>query len=139
MFRIRNREVWLSYLQRKWSKVNQSNIFWIYILECENGHYYTGYTKDLARRYRQHLAGTSGSKYTRSFKPKRIAQCWKLFGSIGTALKIEQFIKRQSRKIKEQLVNRPYELKEKIIKRMNLELEIIAVDPESIFLDKDKK
>ena len=112
--------------------MNQANYFWIYILECENGNYYTGYTKDLARRYQQHLEGTSGAKYTRSFKPQRIAQCWKLFDSIGTALKIEQFIKRQPRKIKTQLVEQPHELKERIRKRLNLELEIIPVDPESI-------
>ena len=112
--------------------MNQANYFWIYILECENGHYYTGYTKDLVRRYKQHLAGTSGAKYTRSFKPKRIAQCWKLFDSIGTALKIEQFIKRQPRKMKTHLVEQPHELKERIIKRFKLELEIIPVDPKSI-------
>ncbi|MBT7521096.1 MAG: GIY-YIG nuclease family protein, partial [Nitrospina sp.] len=28
--------------------------FWLYMLECENGSFYTGYTKNLAIRYYQH-------------------------------------------------------------------------------------
>ncbi len=114
------------------------NQYWIYILECENGCYYTGYSKDLARRYKQHLNGTSGAKYTRSFKPKRIIQCWKFHDSIGTALKIEQFIKRQSRKFKDKIIEQPNELKIIILKRLNLELEIISVDPQKIH-NKNKK
>ena len=41
--------------------------YWVYILNCENGAFYTGYTTDLIRRYHEHLEGSS--KYTRSFKP----------------------------------------------------------------------
>ncbi|MBC8183685.1 GIY-YIG nuclease family protein [candidate division KSB1 bacterium] len=112
--------------------MTKKNQYWIYILECENGCYYTGYSKDLERRYKQHIAGTSGSKYTRSFKPKRIIQCWKFHDSIGTALKIEQFIKRQSRKFKDKIIEQPIELEMIILKRLNLELEIIPVDPKSV-------
>jgi len=108
------------------------NHYWIYILECENGCYYTGYTKDLCRRYKQHVSGNSGSKYTRSFKPKRIAQSWKIFDSVGTILKVEQFIKKQSRNFKDRIVEQPKELKQIIFKRLNLELKIVAVDANNI-------
>ena len=89
------------------SKKN-TDVFWIYILECENGNYYTGYTKDLTKRYQQHLDGKV--KYTRSFKPTRIAQCWQLFDEVSMALKIERFIKSQTRVTKETLINFPEKL-----------------------------
>jgi putative endonuclease len=114
------------------------NYYWIYILECENGCYYTGYTKDLSRRFKQHVSGTSGSKYTRSFKPIRIAQAWEIFESVGTTLKIEQFIKRQSRKFKHNIVEQPKELKYITSKRLDMELEIIPVDPKKIHEDNKK-
>jgi putative endonuclease len=116
----------------------QKNYNWIYILECENGCYYTGYTKDLSRRYKQHMSGTSGSKYTRSFKPKRIAQCWKIFDSVSTTLKIEQFIKKQSRKFKDKIVEQPKELKHITSKRLNQDLKIIPFDPKKIHEDNKK-
>lgn len=112
--------------------MKQSNHLWIYILECENGNYYTGYTKNLVKRFQLHLAGKANSKYTRSFKPEKIAQCWWLFDSIGTALKVERFIKKQTRKTKTLFVEHPHELKKMIVKRMNMELEIIPIDPKSM-------
>jgi putative endonuclease len=81
--------------------------FWIYILKCENGAYYTGYTRNIARRYRQHVDGTAGVKFTRSFKPVAIAQCWLLTGEMGAALSVEAAIKKFSRKRKLELIARP--------------------------------
>ncbi len=109
-----------------------SDMFWIYILECENGNYYTGYTKDLAKRYQQHLKGTTNSKYTRSFKPKRIAQCWQLFDEVGMALKIERFIKRQNKKTKELLIQHPDKLKEMISEKLKMNLELLHRDTSKI-------
>ena len=39
-----------------------------YILECFDGSFYTGWTNDLARRFRQHRTG-NGGRYTRSRCP----------------------------------------------------------------------
>lgn len=85
--------------------------YWVYILHCENNSYYTGYTTDLVKRYASHLKGT-GSKYTRSFKPYHIAQCWELFCDKATAMKIERHIKRLSRTQKENLIASPALLSE---------------------------
>jgi putative endonuclease len=85
--------------------------YWVYILHCENGSYYTGYTSDLPKRYRSHLNG-SASKYTRSFKPLRIAQCWKLLGDKSIAMTIESRIKKLSRIQKEKLITSPSSLSE---------------------------
>jgi putative endonuclease len=86
--------------------------FWVYILLCRNGHYYTGYTTDLNRRYQEHLTGTDKCKYTRSFKPERLAQCWEVRDSKTLALQIEAFIKKLPKKKKEALISNPKELTE---------------------------
>lgn len=42
-----------------------------YMIECEDGSLYTGWTNDLEKRFAMHVAG-KGAKYTRSHKPVRI-------------------------------------------------------------------
>ncbi|MBN2160883.1 MAG: GIY-YIG nuclease family protein [Spirochaetes bacterium] len=81
--------------------------WFVYMLECENGSYYTGCTDDMARRYEEHRKGTAKSKYTRSFRPVRIAGCWRLRGSKGAALKIERVIQGMNRRMKEEIVADP--------------------------------
>ncbi len=81
--------------------------WFIYMLECENGSFYTGSTDDIARRFDEHVRGTAKAKYTRSFRPVRIARCWRLAGTRGEAQKVEQSIKRLDRKAKEELVADP--------------------------------
>lgn len=81
--------------------------YWVYILLCENGNYYTGYTTDLERRYREHLSGTYKCKYTRSFKPLCIAQSWKIVGDKSAAMRLEKHIKQLSKKAKESLIVEP--------------------------------
>lgn len=107
-------------------KVDQC--FWLYVLECDNGSFYTGYTKNLAIRYHQHKTGKQSARYTRSFKPVRIAQCWRLFDTVGTALKVERFIKKQPRKTKEFWVENPEELKSKVSRNMEKELVLFPFD-----------
>ena len=85
--------------------------FWVYILLCDNNTYYTGYTNDLEKRYLSHVEGTGGCKYTRSFKPLRIAQSWHIKGGKAEAMKVEREIKKLSRATKEQLIHDPSLLK----------------------------
>lgn len=80
--------------------------YWVYILLCENNCYYTGYTRDLEKRFAAHLAGKA-SKYTRSFKPVRIAQSWEIHGGKSLAMKVESQIKKLSRKQKEEIISNP--------------------------------
>jgi putative endonuclease len=86
--------------------------YWVYILRCRNGNYYTGYTTDIARRYQEHLDGSAKCKYTRSFKPVNIAQCWEVKNSKNLAMKIECFIKKLSKKNKEELILYPDKLRQ---------------------------
>ena len=45
---------------------------WVYILRCCDGSLYTGWSTDVARRLRQHGAGTA-SRYTASRLPVELA------------------------------------------------------------------
>ena len=77
------------------------------MLECANGSYYTGYTTDIQRRYKEHLNGTA-SKYTRGFPPKKIAVYWMLESQTSSvAMKLEAAIKRLSADQKRALVLAP--------------------------------
>jgi putative endonuclease len=86
--------------------------YFVYILLCDNGSYYTGYTTDLTRRYQEHLTGTDKCKFTRSFKPVSLAQSWKIQGSKSIAMKAEKFIKTLSKAKKKQLILSPEKLAE---------------------------
>ena len=112
--------------------------FWLYVLECENGSFYTGYTKNLAIRYYQHREGKQSARYTRSFKPIRIAQCWRLLDTLGTALKVERFIKNQDRKTKVLWIENPEELKLRIFRNMGKELIISPFDASRVEKESEK-
>lgn len=96
----------------------ENNMFFIYMLECENGKYYTGYSNDIKKRYLLHVKG-KGAKYTRINKPLRIAQLWKMHCTIGDAMKVEAFIKSRSRKYKDELVKNSSTLKKLYLKNLN--------------------
>jgi len=77
------------------------------MIECENGAYYTGFSVNLARRYRHHLNGVSRAKYVAAFKARALVCCWKICGTRGDSLKIEAYIKKMPRIFKEKIVNDP--------------------------------
>ena len=81
-----------------------STQYTVYILECSNGAYYTGYTTDLERRYQEHLEGSTKCKYTRSFPPVGIAASWQFEMELSQALKLEKAIKALSKPEKKVLV-----------------------------------
>jgi len=68
--------------------------FYVYILLCCDGSFYTGYTKDLDARTRLHENG-KGAKYTKTHKPKKIAY-FELFDTRSKAMKREREIKKLS-------------------------------------------
>lgn len=80
---------------------------WVYMLKCGNGAYYTGFAKDIVRRYWRHLHGVSGAKFVSAFKPTALACCWQVYGGRGEGLKLEAFIKKHNRKYKQSLAERP--------------------------------
>lgn len=48
-----------------------TRIWYLYLLECANGSYYTGITTDVSARFKAHQSG-NGARYTRANPPIRI-------------------------------------------------------------------
>jgi putative endonuclease len=81
--------------------------YYVYMLKCSNSSYYTGYTVDMEKRYQKHLEGAA-SKYTRSFKPKKIAACWSIESrSPSVAMQLEIKIKKLTAAQKTELILKP--------------------------------
>jgi len=82
----------------------RKNKFFVYIVECRDGTYYTGYTPDLENRLKAHNLG-KGAKYTRSRRPVKLI--WQSeFKSFKKAVSEEARIKRLERAQKEELIRR---------------------------------
>ncbi|MFH1645838.1 MAG: GIY-YIG nuclease family protein, partial [Candidatus Omnitrophota bacterium] len=50
-------------------RIKCKGTFFVYMVKCANGAYYTGYTTDLERRIKEHNGGKRGAKYTRARRP----------------------------------------------------------------------
>jgi putative endonuclease len=83
-------------------KIERKGIFYVYILECKDASYYTGYTNNIKNRLELHNSGR-GAKYTRDRRPLKLV--WvKRYSYFKRAFKRELEIKKLSRKKKEELI-----------------------------------
>ena len=80
-------------------------MYYVYMLRCQGGSLYTGYTDDIDRRYAAHAAG-KGAKYTKSRPPQYIAAAW-VTESKTDAMRLEYRIKRLPKAKKEALLADP--------------------------------
>ncbi len=76
-------------------------MWYLYILLCKDGSFYTGVTNNLGKRFLEHKSG-KGGRYTRSHKPIKIVYQEKL-SSHSEALKREAEIKSWSKEKKMEL------------------------------------
>ena len=74
----------------------------MYIVECIDGTYYTGYTTDLGKRLDTHNSG-KGAKYTRGRLPVAVVFS-EAYATKSEALRREAEIKRMTRREKRELV-----------------------------------
>ena len=77
-------------------------VCFIYIVECNDNTYYTGWTNDLDKRINAHNLG-KGAKYTKYRTPVKLVYFEKCDNK-SNALKREYAIKQLTRKQKEQLI-----------------------------------
>lgn len=77
--------------------------YYVYILLCANGSFYTGYTKDLEERARLHVNGR-GARYTKMHKPQQVVYV-ELFQNRVEAMRRERAIKKLNHTQKQALVN----------------------------------
>jgi len=84
--------------------------YYVYIIICKNGAFYTGYTQDVEARMKLHKLGR-GAKYVRTHQPKKVVYVEK-FETRSDAMKREREIKRLTHAEKQKLVRS--RLREKI-------------------------
>jgi putative endonuclease len=76
---------------------------YMYILKCSDGSYYTGSTKDLQRRFKQHQNG-EGANHTKKYGLVELVY-FEEFDRIDFAFNREKQVQGWSRKKKEALIN----------------------------------
>ena len=82
---------------------------YVYMVECEDGSLYTGITKDVRQRMKEHYDKTEkGAKYTRSHQIRKIRMVWKA-ETYAAAARLEYAIKQLPRAKKLRLIERPEE------------------------------
>ena len=81
----------------------ENNSWWVYIVECSDGTYYTGSTPNVSLRIERHNLG-KGAKYTRARLPVTLIFTEKQVNR-SEALKREHAIKQLSRTQKKILID----------------------------------
>ena len=77
--------------------------YYVYVLLCGNGSYYTGYAKDIEKRFKQHKRG-NGARYTKMHRPEKLVYIAE-FNTRREAIRREKRIKRLSHDEKQKLVD----------------------------------
>ena len=81
----------------------QENSWFVYMVECADQTLYTGITKDLDRRLKEHNGGKLGASYTRARRPVALVY-WEAQEDRSSASKRESAIKKLTRKQKKALL-----------------------------------
>lgn len=105
--------------------------YYVYMLECISGKYYTGYAANLEKRLEQHVSGKGGAKFTRSFRPLKLLAAWEIAGTKGDAMRIELLIKSKTRDEKTTLIKNPLNLKKMIDDKYadsGIEIKLFPID-----------
>ena len=76
---------------------------YMYVVECRDGSYYTGYTTDVKKRVAVHNSG-KGAKYTRARLPVKLIYA-EGFDSKEEAMSAEALLKRNKRAQKERFLS----------------------------------
>jgi len=87
----------------------------MYILQCQDGSYYTGSTIDLKRRLKQHQDG-EGSNYTKKHLPVKLVYFEK-FDRIDKAFYREKQIQGWTRAKKKALIDKNKEILQQLAKK----------------------
>jgi putative endonuclease len=77
--------------------------WFVYIVEAENGHLYTGITTDLERRFNQHQSKQGGARFFHTSAAKKLVY-QETQPNRSEASKREAAIKKLSRKSKQELI-----------------------------------
>ena len=76
--------------------------YYVYVILCDDGSFYTGYTKNVNSRMRLHMNG-KGARYTKMHKPKKLVYTEE-FDYRAEAMKRERKVKTMGHKQKKHLM-----------------------------------
>ena len=82
----------------------KEKVWYMYVVQCADGTFYTGITTSLSRRLNEHNYGSRGAKYTRSRRPVRLKYTQEC-ANHSTALKEEHKFKKLTRKQKKEIID----------------------------------
>lgn len=82
--------------------------YYVYVLRCSDGSYYTGVTNNYEKRLQEHQNGNDIKSYTFSRRPVRLVHL-ETFTEISWAIEREKQIKPWSRHKKEALIQENYQ------------------------------
>jgi putative endonuclease len=85
------------------SKITRESGYYVYIIRCKDGSYYTGHAKDAEKRFDMHKKGR-GARYTRMHEPEKLVYV-EPFESRSEAMRRERKIKTLNHDKKQQLIN----------------------------------
>ena len=88
---------------QKFKKSIMDHKAYMYVVECRDGSYYTGYTTDVKKRIAVHNSG-KGAKYTRARLPVKLIYV-QGFDSKEEAMSAEALLKRKKRAQKERFLS----------------------------------
>ena len=87
------------------ARVGFLHMWYLYVLLCADGTYYTGVTTDLKRRLHEHNKTRKGAKYTRHRRPVQVVYTEGPFSLRGEAQKSEYRFKLLTKVQKEEVIN----------------------------------
>lgn len=84
-------------------------IYYVYILQCSDNSYYTGFTNEIERRMIEHQDGENPSCYTYKRRPVKLMHTSE-FNDVNQAILFEKQLKGWSRRKKEAIINGNWEI-----------------------------
>ena len=88
---------------------NGMRVYYVYMLRCIDGTFYTGITNDIIRRYDEHRAGRNQPSYTHIRRPLRLVYVGE-FDRPDEAIAFEKQLKRWSHMKKRAFAERDWPL-----------------------------
>jgi putative endonuclease len=87
--------------------ISGMKLYYVYILGCRDGSYYTGVTNDYHKRFEEHQSGEDPDSYTFKRRPLRLVYVVE-YKDVDEAIAWETRVKGWSRRKKEALITREF-------------------------------
>lgn len=100
--------------------------YYVYILRCKDGSYYTGVTNDWERRLGEHQSGVDPTSYTFQRRPVQLVHL-EIFSEVTDAIRREKQIQGWNRRKKEILIQEYWEQLPKVSRRKGVWLHEVVM------------